>query len=123
MTNLGQFLSPKRKAPRHPGSKWSRFRKNVFVSFLIDLLVIVGSALVLSLLIKTFLVRSFFVPSGSMLQTLQIDDRIIVNELVPDVIPIERGDVVVFKDPGGWLGSIETKVQNPVEATVDWFLS
>jgi signal peptidase I len=123
MTNLGQFLSPKRKAPRLPGSKWNRFRKNVFVSFLIDLLVIVGSALVLSLLIKTFLVRSFFVPSGSMLETLQIDDRIIVNELVPNVIPIERGDVVVFKDPGGWLGPVETKVQNPFEATADWFLS
>jgi signal peptidase I len=123
MTNLGQFLSPNRKAPRNSGSKWSRFRKNVFVSFLIDLLVIVGSALVLSLLIKTFLVRSFFVPSGSMLSTLQIDDRIIVNELVPNVVPIERGDVVVFKDPGGWLGTISTKAQTPVEATADWFLS
>jgi signal peptidase I len=123
MTNLGQFLSPKRKAPRNPASKWSRFRKNVFVAFLIDLLVIVGSALVLSLLIKTFLVRSFFVPSGSMLETLQIDDRIIVNELVPNVIPIERGDVVVFKDPGGWLGDVNAKAQTPIEAGVDWFLS
>ena len=123
MTNLGQFLSPNRKAPRNSGSKWSRFRKNVFVSFLIDLLVIVGSALVLSLLIKTFLVRSFFVPSGSMLSTLQIDDRIIVNELVPNVVPIERGDVVVFKDPGGWLGTVSTKAQNPFEATSEWFLS
>ena len=123
MTNLGRFLSPNRKAPRNSGSKWSRFRKNVFVSFLIDLLVIVGSALVLSLLIKTFLVRSFFVPSGSMLSTLQIDDRIIVNELVPNVVPIERGDVVVFKDPGGWLGTVSTKAQNPFEATSEWFLS
>lgn len=123
MTNLGRFLSPYRKAPRNSGSKWSRFRKNIFVSFLIDLLVIVGSALVLSLLIKTFLVRSFFVPSGSMLSTLQIDDRIIVNELVPNVIPIERGDVVVFKDPGGWLGTVSNKAQNPFEATADWFLS
>jgi signal peptidase I len=123
MTNLGQFLSPKRKAPRHPGSKWSRFRKNVFVSFFIDLLVIVGSALVLSLLIKTFLVRSFFVPSGSMLETLQIDDRIIVNELVPNIVPIERGDVVVFKDPGGWLGDPSPTVQSPLTASVDWFLS
>ncbi|MFM6966682.1 MAG: signal peptidase I [Rhodoluna sp.] len=83
----------------------------------------VGSALVLSLLIKTFLVRSFFVPSGSMLSTLQIDDRIIVNELVPNVIPIERGDVVVFKDPGGWLGPVATTPQTPIQASVDWFLS
>jgi signal peptidase I len=123
MTNLGQFLSPKRNAPRNPGSKWSRFRKNVFVSFLIDLLVIVGSALVLSLLIKTFLLRSFFVPSGSMLETLQLQDRILVNELVPNVIPIERGDVVVFKDPGGWLGAVDTKAQTPLSSSIDWFLS
>ena len=123
MVNLGQRLSPTRKAPRDHNSKWSRFRKNIFVSFVIDLLVIVGTALVLSLLIKTFLIRSFFVPSGSMLSTLQIDDRIIVNELVPNVVPIERGDVVVFKDPGGWLGTISAAPQTPVEATVDWFLS
>ncbi|MBP6087860.1 MAG: signal peptidase I [Rhodoluna sp.] len=123
MTNLGQLLSPNRKAPRHPGSKWSRFKKNVFVSFLIDLVVIVGSALVLSLLIKTFLIRSFFVPSGSMLETLQIDDRILVNELVPNLIPIQRGDVVVFKDPGGWLGTVSTEPQTPVAAVTDWFLS
>jgi signal peptidase I len=123
MTNLGRFLGPYRKAPRNSGTKWSRFRKNIFVSFLIDLLVIVGTALVLSLLIKSFLVRSFFVPSGSMLSTLQIDDRIIVNELVPNVVPIERGDVVVFKDPGGWLGEVSTKKQTPFEVASEWFLS
>ena len=123
MTNLGQYLSPNRKAPRHPGSKWDQLRKNIFVSFLIDLVVIVGSALVLSLLIKTFLLRSFFVPSGSMLETLQIDDRILVNELVPNLIPVERGDVVVFKDPGGWLGTISTEPQDPIAAVSDWFLS
>lgn len=95
----------------------------MFVSFVIDLVVIVGTALVLSLLIKSFLVRSFFVPSGSMLETLQIDDRIIVNELVPDLIAVERGDVVVFKDPGGWLGPVSTQYDNPVVVISDWFLS
>lgn len=123
MTDLGQFVSPTRKAPRGRNTKWRRFRKNIFVSFFIDLLVIAGTALVLSLLIKTFLVRSFFIPSGSMLETLQIDDRIIVNELVPDLIPLGRGDVVVFKDPGGWLGEVQNPVQDPVTAATDWFLS
>jgi signal peptidase I len=42
-----------------------------------------------------------------MLETLRIDDRIVVNQLVPALAPINRGDVVVFKDPGGWLTSIE----------------
>jgi signal peptidase I len=58
-----------------------------------------------------------------MLETLQIDDRIIVNELVPDVIPLDRGDVVVFKDPGGWLGEVQNPDQDPVTAVTDWFLS
>ena len=122
MTDLGQFESPIRKAPRRR-SKWRRFRKNIFVSFFIDLLVIAGTALVLSLLIKTFLLRSFFIPSESMMSTLHVDDRIIVNELVPDVIPLERGDVVVFKDPGGWLGSVDQSQLDPVTAATDWLLS
>ncbi|MEY4981627.1 MAG: hypothetical protein RL174_965 [Actinomycetota bacterium] len=77
----------------------------------------------LSLLIKTFLLRSFFIPSGSMLETLQIDDRIMVNELVPDVIPLKRGDVVVFKDPGGWLGVVDSTPKPFLAEASDWFLS
>jgi signal peptidase I len=103
--------------------KWRRARKNVFIGFFVDLVVILGAALVLSLLIKTFLVRSFFIPSGSILETLQIDDRIIVNQLTPALYPIERGDVVVFKDPGGWLGPDIPENQNVVVQAVDWFLS
>ena len=113
--------------PRKKGSdrrrKLRRARKNFFVAFLIDLVVVLGAALVLSLLIKTFLIRSFFIPSGSMLETLQIDDRIIVNQLTPALYPIERGDVVVFKDPGGWLGPSAEEPTDPVVVTVDWFLS
>lgn len=103
--------------------KYRRVRKNFFVAFLIDLVVVLGAALVLSLLIKTFLIRSFFIPSGSMLETLQIDDRIIVNQLTPALYPIERGDVVVFKDPGGWLGPDIAEATDPLTVTVDWFLS
>src|SRR6478609_3351523 len=71
--------------------------------FLRDLLVIFVVAVLVSFLIKTFLIRSFFNPSESMEMTLVKDDRIIVNQLVPEVTPLERGAVVVFKDPGGWL--------------------
>ena len=113
--------------PRKKGSerrrKFRRIRRNFFVAFLIDLVVVLAAALVLSLLIKTFLIRSFFIPSGSMLETLQIDDRIIVNQLTPALYPIERGDVVVFKDPGGWLGPDVDEPTDPVVVAVDWFLS
>ena len=103
--------------------KTRRKNTNVFVAFFIDLIVVIGAALVLSLLIKTFLIRSFFIPTGSMLETLQIDDRIIVNQLTPALYPIERGDVVVFKDPGGWLGPNVSEPTDPLVVSVDWFLS
>ena len=120
--SLGGSLRPRRNTL---GGKRKRRRKsrNIFVAFFIDLFVIIGAALVLSLLIKTFLIRSFFIPSGSMLETLKIDDRIIVNQLTPALYPIERGDVVVFKDPGGWLGPDVSEPTDPVVVSVDWFLS
>ena len=60
-------------------------------------------ALLLSLLIKTFLVQAFFIPSPSMENTLLVGDRVLVSKLTPGVFDLHRGDVVVFKDPGGWL--------------------
>ena len=71
--------------------------------FIRDVLIIFVAALLISFLIKTFLIRSFYIPSSSMEETLHIDDRIIVNELAPDLMPVQHGDIVVFKDPGGWL--------------------
>ncbi|MBA4246956.1 MAG: signal peptidase I [Microbacterium sp.] len=91
--------------------------------FLRDVVVIVAAALVISFLIKTFLIRSFYIPSESMMDTLIKDDRIIVNQLVPDVIGIERGDVVVFADPGGWLPEVVEPPQSPLAAASDWVLS
>jgi signal peptidase I len=72
-----------------------------------DIAIIVVAALIASFLVKTFLVRSFYIPSGSMENTLLIGDRVIVNELVPKTMKLQRGDVIVFKDPGGWLPSGE----------------
>lgn len=71
--------------------------------FFRDLLVIVIVAFLVSFILKTFFVRSFYIPSGSMNQTLQVNDRILVNQLKPNTSGIERGDVIVFRDPGGWL--------------------
>ncbi|ROS57121.1 signal peptidase I [Frigoribacterium sp. PhB118] len=95
-------------------------------TFVRDVLVIFLAALLISFLIKTFLIRSFYIPSGSMEQTLQINDRIIVNELVPDLVDVKRGDVVVFTDPGGWLDGtapISTATGNPVSDGFSWFLT
>ncbi len=81
----------------------TRGRRRGLAAFFRDLVVILAVAVVASFLVKTFIVRSFYIPSASMQNTLQINDRIIVNELEPGLFPINRGDVVVFRDPGGWL--------------------
>jgi len=74
-----------------------------------EIITILAIALVLSFLIKTFLFRAFYIPSGSMENTLRIDDRIFVNLLVPEPFALKRGDVVVFKDTLGWLPPEQAK--------------
>ncbi len=91
--------------------------------FIRDIAIIFLAAIVISVGIKTFLIRSFWIPSGSMESTLQVDDRIIVNQLVPGLVPLERGDVVVFRDPGGWLPPNPPKQVNPVAGAVDWLFT
>jgi signal peptidase I len=63
-------------------------------------------ALVASLLIKSFLVQFFYIPSGSMENTLQVQDRVAVNKIPFISKSIDRGDVVVFHDPDNWLPEI-----------------
>ena len=66
------------------------------------------SALALSLLLKTFFFQSFWIPSESMDPTLQLNDRILVTKWRPEPLDLRRGDIIVFKDPGGWLGPADT---------------
>ncbi|MEU0246674.1 signal peptidase I [Streptomyces sp. NPDC006235] len=70
---------------------------------------LVGVAVLIALVLKTFLVQAFVIPSGSMEQTIQIGDRVLVDKLTPWFgSKPQRGDVVVFKDPGGWLQDEQT---------------
>jgi signal peptidase I len=75
-------------------------------SLLKELPFLVVVALVASLLIKSFLVQFFYIPSGSMENTLQIKDRVAVNKIPFISKSIDRGDVVVFRDPDNWLPEI-----------------
>ena len=72
------------KPPRRPGS------------FARELPFLIGVALVLALLIKAFLIQAFYIPSGSMEQTLAIKDRVLVNKVVYRIRSIHRGEIVVF---------------------------
>src|SRR5512137_2329106 len=56
-------------------------------------------AILLALVIRTFVVQAFKIPSGSMLPTLQIGDHILVNKFLYYFRPVQRGDIIVFKFP------------------------
>lgn len=98
----------------HAAHKATKDKKRGLGAWLREVLTIVVIALLLSFLIKTFLFRAFYIPSGSMEETLEINDRIFVNLLVPEPIDLNRGDVVVFKDTKGWLPETVEKESNPV---------
>ncbi|MGO4237351.1 signal peptidase I [Pseudarthrobacter sp. YAF2] len=86
---------------------------NPLLGWLKEIATVVVIAVVLSFLIKTFLFRAFFIPSESMVNTLDVDDRIFVNLLVPEPFALSRGDVVVFRDTKGWLPPTAAKTQGP----------
>ncbi|MET8545450.1 signal peptidase I [Kitasatospora sp. NPDC004799] len=89
-----------------------------------ELPILLVIALLLSLGIKTFFVQAFSIPSGSMEQTLAIGDRVLVDKFTPwfGAEP-ERGEVVVFRDPGGWLEGTSTASGDSVTGTVQKVLS
>lgn len=70
--------------------------------FWVELPVLLVIALVIALIIKTFVVQAFFIPSSSMEDTLLIGDKVLVNKLVYHFRSIEPGDVVVFSGAGSW---------------------
>src|SRR5579864_3325229 len=70
-------------------------------SFLKELPILIIIAFGLALLIKTFLLQAFYIPSESMLPTLHVGDRVLVNKLVYRIHPPRRGDIIVFiEEPG-----------------------
>jgi signal peptidase I len=65
----------------------------------VEWIVIIGGALLVAVVVRTFLFQTFYIPSGSMEDTLQIHDRVVVNKLSYRLHDIHRGDIVVFKRP------------------------
>lgn len=65
--------------------------------------ILVVVALLVSLIIKSFFVQFFYIPSGSMEDTLRVKDRVAVNKVPYISKSIQRGDIVVFRDPDHWL--------------------
>jgi signal peptidase I len=84
-------------------------RRSQHLPFWQELLILLGMALVLAIVIKAFFMQAFYIPSGSMNDTLVLDDRILVQKVSYWGGEPQRGDIVVFSDPGGWLGAGETR--------------
>jgi signal peptidase I len=71
-------------------------------------------ALIIALLIKTFLFQAFYIPSESMVPTLKVHDRVLVNKLSYKLHAVHRGDIVVFKAPPGSDPGIDDLVKRVV---------
>ncbi len=77
--------------------------------------IIIVGALIISTLLRTFVAQMFLIPSGSMENTLQVNDRVLVAKFGG----FQRGDVVVFQDPGNWL-SPARQSDNPVRTGLEF---
>lgn len=83
--------------------------------FLRELPGLILIALVLALLIKTFLVQAFYIPSESMVPTLRNGDRVLVNKLIFNIRDPDRGEIVVFENP-----NLQEEDRNPFAAVWHW---
>ena len=96
-------------ARRSPG--WNAVR---------EVLIVMALAVVIAFVVKTFLVRGYYIPSGSMEQTLELDDRIFVNVIGAKTGHIDRGDIVVFDDTQGWLPEAPETRTGPVREGLEF---
>lgn len=99
--------SAKKPVEKPKGGK--RRREN---SALKEYSLIVLYAVLIAFILKTFVLRGFYIPSSSMEDTLQINDRVFVNVAGSLFGEAERGDIIVFKDTQGWMPVSNTS--NPV---------
>jgi signal peptidase I len=99
-----------RRSSAGDGGSWraraKQVRKNMPLWQELPLLLVV--AFCLAVLIRTFLLQAFFIPSGSMEETLQVGDRVLVNKIIYDVRPPERGEIVVFRGTDQWAPENQT---------------
>lgn len=87
-------------------------------SFIKEIVIVLTIALILSSIVRAFFFQAFYVPSASMEDTLQLQDRIIASKISKLYSPVDRGDVIVFRDPGGWLPDSQGSSNPAVRALI-----
>lgn len=100
VTNSGEVSAPRRGSKRR--------------SIVVETLVLLVIAVLVAVVLKTFIVQAFYIPSPSMVPGLVKNDRILVEKPSYWSGGPERGDVVVFEDPGGWLPAEDSGPVGPV---------
>jgi signal peptidase I len=105
-SDMGDYVVEE-TAPRQGGEpRREPARRASVMGILREMTIVIGLSLIIATLVRIFLVQAFLIPSTSMQDTLQIGDRVLVSKLTTRFGEIQRGDVVVFSDPNGWLNSI-----------------
>lgn len=111
---VGAPAGPGAPAPRR-GRSGRRRRPASGPRVVLEWVVLIVAALLVALVIKTFLFQAFYIPSESMVPTLQVGDRVLVNKLSYDLHDVHRQDVVVFKAPkAAETGDIEDLVKRVI---------
>jgi signal peptidase I len=87
------------EVPRAVGKPAARVAARRRNRWIIEWLVVLGVALLLAIGVRTYVLQMFYIPSGSMLPTLQIGDRIVVDKLSYRLHAVQRGNIVVFRRP------------------------
>jgi signal peptidase I len=95
-------VADQQTADDEPDTEGKSAQKRGGRSFLTEMVVLFVVALTIALLIKSFVVQPFFIPSSSMENTLLIGDKVLVNKLVYHFRPIQRGDIIVFNGDDSW---------------------
>ena len=101
---------PPKNGPAHRKSNGSSARS------IVEWVVILVAALTVAIVVKTFLIQAFYIPSGSMEPTLHPGDRVLVNKLSYDLHPIHRGDIVVFRRPPSEAG--DTTIRDLIKRVI-----
>ncbi|MDX6276110.1 MAG: signal peptidase [Nocardioidaceae bacterium] len=83
-------------------------------------ILLVITAMVMAVIVKTFFLQAFYIPSESMEPTMLVNDKILVQKVSYWTGDVKRGDVVVFDDPGGWLGEEDSRhATNPIQRALE----
>lgn len=120
------YPGPNELMSRQPGA-YGKPQLMLDFPWYFELIAVIITALAISSLVRTFLLQPFYIPSGSMQNTLMINDSVLVTKMAPRYSELNRGDIVVFRDTENWLqsdreGVVRQKQQNPVVNTLKRFL-